>query len=240
MPGNDQATYSPGNERVTAIGSFNQPDISDSGKILNRPISNALQAFNIYQRFERQNLHRAVRNAQVARAYNGEHPFDQSKLNAAGQGWRSNWSTMPFTNTVDRVKPRFTKAIADQKYLTNSTLPDTFENASEKSDVFQEAISQCVRQWPGWIDFIDRVATENLIFGYTGAVHLSQYDWRPRTFRQEELLFDDNAPMHSERLECFVVKVDYYIHELLDIIDNQEYAEDLGYNIPNLINAIRF
>src|SRR4029077_14075052 len=59
-------------------------------------------------------------------------------------------------------------------------------------------------------------------------------------FRQEELLFDDNAPMHSERLECFVVKVDYYIHELLDIIDNQEYAEDLGYNIPNLINAIRF
>jgi hypothetical protein len=240
MPGNDQATYSPGNDRVTQIGAFNQPDIDDSGKIRNRPISNALQAFNIYQRFERDNLHRAIRNAQVSRAYNGEHPFDQSKLNAAGQGWRSNWSTMPFPNTVDRVKPRFTKAVADQKYLTNSVLPDTFPDASEKTDTFQEAITKCIRQWSGWMDFVDNVASENLIYGYTGAVHLSQYDWRSRTFRQEELLFDDNSPMHAERLECFVVKVDYYIDELIELLDNEDYAEDLGYNIPNIINAIRY
>jgi hypothetical protein len=240
MPANSQSTYSPGNERVTSIGSFNQPDITDDGKIRNRPISNALQAYNIFQRFERENLHRAVRNAQVARAYSGEHPFDQAKLNAAGQGWRSNWSTMPFPNTVDRVKPRFTKAVADQKYLTNSVLPNTFPDASEKSDTFQEAVTKCIRQWSGWMDFVDRLASENLIYGYTGAVHLSQYDWRARTFRQEEILFDDNAPMHSERLECFVVKVDYFIHELLELIDNEEYAEDLGYNVPNIINAIRF
>lgn len=236
----DQATYSPGNDRVTQIGAFNQPDIDSKGRIRNRPISNALQAFNIYQRFERENLHRAVRNAQIARQYNGEHPFDQSKLNAAGQGWRSNWSSMPMTNTIDRVKPRFTKAVGDQKYLTNSVLPATFSDASEKSEKFQEAITKCIRQWTGWMDFVDTVATENLIYGYTGAVHMSQYNWRPRTFRQEEILFDDNNPMHAERTECFVVKVDYYIHELLEIIDNPEEAERLGYNVPNLINAIRF
>src|SRR6478609_9747321 len=110
MPVSSQATYSPANG-VAEIGSFNSPDIDDAGKIKNRPISNALQAFNIFQRFERHNLHRATRNGQIAKAYNGEHPFDQSKLNSAGQGWRSNWSTMPFANTVDRVKPRFTKAV---------------------------------------------------------------------------------------------------------------------------------
>lgn len=237
---NNQATYSPSNDTQTMVGSFNQPDITDEGKIRNRPISNALQAFAIYQRFERENLNRSVRNAQVARSYNGEHPFDQSKLNAAGQGWRSNWSTMPFPNTVDRVKPRFTKAVADQKYLTNSVLPDTFPDASEKSDTFQEAVTKCIRQWSGWMDFVDNLATENLIYGYTGAIHLSQYDWRSRTFRQEELLFDEQTPMHAERLECFVVKVDYYIHELLDLIDNDEYAKDLGYNVDNIINAVRF
>ena len=222
------------------VGSFNAPDITDAGRIRNRPISNALQAFAIYQRFERENLHRAIRNAQIARQFNGEHPYDQSKLNAAGQGWRSNWSTMPFVNTVDRVKPRFTKAISDQKSLTNSVLPQTFPDSSEKSDIFQELITKCIRQWPGWQDFIDQVATENLIYGSAGAVHLSQFDWRARTFRQEELLFDDNSPLHSERLECFVVKVDYYIHEVLDLIDNPEISEDLGYNVENIISAVRF
>lgn len=240
MPRDSQSSYSPGSEQQTEIGSFNQPDIEDSGKIRNRPVSSALQAFNIFQRFERHNLHRATRNAQVARAYNGESPFDQSKLNAAGQGWRSNWSTMPFVNTVDRVKPRYTKAIADQKYLTNSVLPESFPDASDKTDTFQEAVTKTIRQWSGWNDFIERLATENLIYGYAGSVHISQYDWRPRTFRQEELLFDDQAATHASRLECFVVKVDYYIHELIGLIDEKDYADDLGYNIPNIINAIRY
>jgi hypothetical protein len=240
MPRSSQSTYSPGNDRVTEIGAFNQPDISDSGKIKNRPVSSALQAFNIYQRFERHNLHRAVRNAQVARAYNGEHPFDQSKLNAAGQGWRSNWSTLPFVNTVDRVKPRFTKAVADQKYLTNSVLPDSFPDASDKTDTFQETITRTIRQWSGWMDFVDRLATENIIYGYSASVHLSQYDWRPRTFRQEDVLFDDNSPTHASNLECFVVKVDYFIHELLDLIEEEDYARDLGYNVENIIEAIRY
>lgn len=241
MPRDSQSSYSPGNDsNVAQIGAFNAPDITDSGRIKNTPVSSALQAFNIYQRFERHNLHRAVRNAQVARAYNGEHPFDQSKLNAAGQGWRSNWSTLPFVNTVDRVKPRFTKAVADQKYLTNSVLPDSFPDAANKTDIFQETITKTLRQWSGWPDFIDRVASEDIIYGYSGAVHLSQYDWRPRTFRQEDLLFDDNSPTHASHLECFVVKVDYYIHELLKLIEEEDYAKDLGYNVPNIINAIRY
>lgn len=224
---------------TSQIGQFQAPDVTETGKVKNRPIETALQAFEVYQRFERDNLMRAVRNKQIADAYNGSQPYEQKKLNDVGQGWRSNWSVLALSLTVNRIKPRILKAINDQKYLTQSELPSGFEDGSDKTEKFRNAMTKLIRKWSGWNDYLDQLISEDVLYGYTGAVHLDMFNWRPRTFRQEELLFDEQTSQFAGRLVCFVVKTDYYIHEILEMLQDWETAEDLGYNVANLVNAVK-
>jgi hypothetical protein len=232
----DNVTSSFGGEQ---LGRFNTPEFADnSTEVVNKPISSAQQAYEVFQRLQRDNQARANRNKMITDQYNGSNPFDQKKLDSNAQGWRANFSTLILATFVDRVTPRLTDAVHAMKYLTASTLPDSFVDADNKSQKFRERTTEQLRSWNGWIDYCEQVATENVLYGYTGAVQMDQYEWRPQTFRQEDLLFDEQAPQLAEKLPVFVVKANYYIHECVAMIEEPDTAEKAGYNILNIKAAI--
>jgi len=223
------------------LGRFNTPKFGDDGEsteVINKPITSAQQAFEVFTRLMRDNQARANRNKLVSDSYNGASPFDQKKLDNAEQGWRANFSTLVLATFVDRVTPRLTDAVHGMKYLTASSLPDSFTEATNKSLKFRERTTEQIRSWNGWIDHVEQVATENVLYGYTGAVQLDAFEWRPKTFRQEDMLFDEQAPQLAEKLPCFVIKANYYIHECCAIIEDDETAEEAGYNVKNIKAAI--
>jgi hypothetical protein len=232
----DNVTASFGGEQ---LGRFNPPKFKEgSTQVSNKPISSAYQAFEVFQRLQRDNQARANRNKLITDAYNGGNPFDQKKLDANGEGWRANFSTLVLATFVDRVTPRLTDAVHGMKYLTASQLPDSFIDSTNKTQKFRERTTEQIRSWNGWIDYVEQVATENVLYGYTGAVEMDEYEWRPQTFRQEDLLFDEQAPQLAEKLPVFVVKANYYIHEAVAIIEDPDAAEDAGYNVKNIQAAI--
>jgi hypothetical protein len=221
------------------LGRFNSPKFrGDSTEVVNKPISSALQAFEVFQRFQRDNQARANRNKLIADAYNGSNPFDQKKLDSAAQGWRANFSTLVLATFVDRVTPRLTDAVHGMKYLTASELPDSFVDATNKTQKFRERTTEQIRSWNGWIDYTEQIATENVLYGYTGAVQMDQYEWRPKTFRQEDMLYDEQAPQLADKLPAFVIKANYYIHECVAMIEDEDTASKAGYNVPNIVSAI--
>lgn len=221
------------------MGRFNTPEFrGDSTEVINKPISSARQAFEVFQRLQRDNQARANRNKLIADAYNGSSPFDQKKLDNAAEGWRANFSTLMLATFVDRVVPRLTDAAHCIKHLTASSLPDSFVDATNKTQKFRDRTTEQIRGWSGWIDLVEQVATENVLFGYTGTVQMDQLEWRPQTFRQEDLLFDEQSPQLADKLPVFVVKANYYIHEMCDIIADPDTAADAGYNVPNIKSAI--
>jgi hypothetical protein len=124
------------------------------------------------------------------------------------------------------------------KYLTASELPDSFIDSTNKTQKFRERTTEQIRSWNGWIDYVEQVATENVLYGYTGAVQMDEYEWRPQTFRQEDLLFDEQTPQLAEKVPVFVIKANYYIHEAVAIIEDAEAAEEAGYHIANIKAAI--
>jgi hypothetical protein len=232
----DNITSSFGGEQ---LGRFNSPEFAeDSTEVINKPISSAQQAFEVFTRLQRDNQARANRNKLITDQYNGANPFDQKKLDSNAQGWRANFSTLVLATFVDRVTPRLTDAVHGMKYLTASDLPDSFVDATNKTQKFRERTTEQLRSWNGWIDYVEQVATENVLYGYTGAVQMDQYEWRPQTFRQEDLLFDEQAPQLAEKLPVFVVKANYYIHQCVAMIEEPETAQKAGYNIENIKSAI--
>ena len=234
----DSITDSFGGEQ---LGRFNAPKFGegrDETKVVNKPISTAQQAFEVFQRLQRDNQARANRNKLIADQYNGSPPWDAKKLDAAGEGWRANFSTLVLATFVDRVTPRLTDAVHGMKYLTASTLPDSYLNATTKSQKFRERTTELIRQWNGWVDYVEAVAVENTLYGYTASVQMDEYEWRPKTFRQEDTLFDEQSPQLADKVPVFVIKANYYIHEACNIIEDADAAEKAGYNVENLKTAI--
>jgi hypothetical protein len=234
----DTVTASFGGE---SLGRFNQPEFGEgkrSNEVINKPISSATQAYEVFSRLQRDNQARANRNKLIADQYGGSPPWDQKKLDSNAQGWRANFSTLVLATFVDRVTPRLTDAVHGMKYLTASELPDSFVDATTKTQKFRDRTSALIRRWNGWIDYVECVATENVLYGYTASVQMDEYEWRPKTFRQEDVLFDEQSPQLAEKVPVFVVKSNYYIHECCDIIQDAETAEEAGYNVANIKSAI--
>jgi hypothetical protein len=128
--------------------------------------------------------------------------------------------------------------VHDIKYLTASELPDTYDDYVNKSEVFQARTTKLIRQWIDWTDFVQRLATENVLNGYTVAINMDEHNWRPRTFRQEEVYFDEQTSQITKRMQCFCVEQDYFIHELVDLLQEPETVEKAGFNVDNLKAAI--
>jgi len=232
----DNITDSFGGEQ---LGRFNTPKFGeDSTEVVNKPITSAQQAFEVFTRLQRDNQARANRNKLITDSYNGGNPFDQKKLDTQEQGWRANFSTLVLATFVDRVTPRLTDAVHGMKYLTASELPASFVEATNKTQKFRERTTEQIRSWNGWIDHVEQIATENVLYGYTGAVQMDEYEWRPKTFRQEDMLFDEQAPQLAEKLPVFVIKANYYIHEAVAIIEDADTAQEAGYNVQNIKTAI--
>jgi hypothetical protein len=229
----------PGNTAGSLQGGFTQPEITDEGEVINKPVETARQALEIFYRFEKDNRARAVKNKFVSDKINGEPPYSQEKLQSQNQGWRANFNTGFIASVVDRIVPRFIDAVHAAKYLTSSKLPISYELSDSKTQVFQTEVTDLIRRWAGWRDYIDTLANENVTYGYTAAVQLDEYDWRPRTFRQEEIYFDEHTKQHAGQLAAFVVRIPYFIHELTAIVAEPEKAQDLGYHVENIIEAIR-
>ena len=223
------------------LGRFNTPKFArdgDSTEVVNKPITSAYQAFEVFSRLQRDNQARANRNKLVADLYNGSSPFDQKKLDANGEGWRANFSTLVLATFVDRVVPRLCDAVHSMKFLTASELPDAYVDATTKTEKFRTRTTELIRQWHGWIDLVEQVACENVLYGYAATVQMDEYEWRPTTFRQEDVLFDEQTPQLATKVPVVCIKSNYYIHEAVDIIQDAEAAEEAGYNVNNLKSAI--
>jgi hypothetical protein len=221
------------------VGMFNVPDISDTGKVKNKPLSNARQAHSVYMRFERDNIARSLRNKVISDKYNLMPPYNQHELDASGQGWRANFHTGFIGSINDRITPRLTDTVHSMRYLTMSKIPLAWEDSDSKTIIFRQHITNTIRAWIGWNDFIDQLASEVGYFGYSAAIQTGQYDWRPKTFRQDEMYFDEHSRQHAAELPVFAVRKSYFVHQLVDMISDDETTEEIGYRVQNIAAAIR-
>jgi hypothetical protein len=189
--------------------------------------------------------------------YHGKPPFVPAALDAHGQGNRNNWFTKPLATTIDRGVTPFLSLINGAKYLTTSELPTQIEDASEKSEKFQKAITQLVRSWPGWVDLVEAIPTEDAKFGHGCVARIDPMDWRPTYYRTDEFFVDENQSRNASDCKILILRHTFSPQRLYDLIgpetdeasvpeEEQEQqalssrvaAENAGWNVVNLVKCI--
>ncbi len=225
-------------EKGLTTGTISPPDLTAALKPKNRAIKDVKQARSIITTLELASRERNIKNARIMSKYNAERPYVQSALESEGLAWKHNFSTKPLPMLIDKVSPRFVKAIDGVKYLTNSALPDTEPGAAEKTEAFRREITSLARGRAGWTNLISELSQENALFGYTSLAWLDEFSWWPKHFRQDQFFVPTGTKQLAVEAQVIVLCETFLIHELFDLISDKEAAQTAGWNLPNTIARI--
>jgi len=105
-------------------GLIQSPKIGPSGKPTQKSIKDVGMAKEVVKTIISAGRNRQIVNSRILAKYNAEKPYDSGQLKAEGLGWKQNFTTKPLPSMIEKVAPRFVRAVASQKYLTNSALSD--------------------------------------------------------------------------------------------------------------------
>lgn len=217
----------------------NNPGLNPSTlKARRRAIETSEQALAIVKSLEEAQRERNRKSSRITAKYNGERPYKRNALKQEGLAWKSNFSTKPLTSLVNSVASRFPRVVQAARHLTASRLPDGIEDATGKSEFFRREVTKTIRSWKGWRHFLQEVAQEDCLYGYTVAGWLDSDDWRPQHYRQDSAFLPDNTKQDAESVSCVALRREYQIHELFDLISDREAAEDAGWDIEATVEEI--
>lgn len=202
-----------------------------------RSVKTIEHAWNICKGLESNNRTRAARTADIQSIHDGAPPRSGEANAQKAKSWQSNASTNWLSGVVGRQAQRFVTAITTQTYLTFSRLPTSFSDSKVKSDLMQAKFTSLVRGWSGYTGIINSISVENVLQGYTYAVFLDPYTWKPTMFKQDRLFVPEKSGQHARDLQFFVAKLDYPLNEFLDLFKNEDAAKEVGYDIINCLYA---
>lgn len=202
-----------------------------------RSVKTIDQAWNICKTCEVNNRARAMRTADIQELHDGAPPRSATGNAEKGRSWQSNASTGWLSGIVGRVSQRFVNATINQLYETSSSLPPSIDDHKTKTDLLRAKFTNLVRSWDGNTGLINSLATENCLQGYTYAVFLDPYTWKPTMFKQDRAFVPESSGQHARDLQFFVAKMDYRLDEFIDLFKDEDAAEAVGYNLDNCMYA---
>lgn len=214
-----------------------QKEVTDDLRF-RRKFTDAKAAWEAHKKAVEDSKERAEKMRKIAELDNCEPPFNQSKLKAAEQDWRFNFSTGFFPAIKRRVKPSYTQIITEAKSLTQSRLAEETDEAKQKTRDFQEAITRHLRGWADWDAFVEQVVDEDLLYGYAAEISTDPYDWKPIFCRQDEVYFPAGCGQNATAVPIFSYIQRFRIDELADKLIDPETSKLAGWNIANLVKCI--
>lgn len=219
-------------------GLIQSPALDSSGKPTQRSIKDKAMAQEVVKTVISAARNRQIVNSRILAKYNAERPYDAARLQAEGLGWKQNFTTKPLPSMIEKVAPRFVRAVASQKYLTNSSLSDKWQNSVEKTETFRKAITDTIRGRKGWNTLVEDIAFDNALFGHTIVAWLDEFTWFPKHFKQDESYVSDGTKQLPSMAQVVVLRETFMPHELFSYIEDKDAAETVGWNIKETIKAI--
>jgi hypothetical protein len=214
------------------------PDLNDDLKPQRKSVETAEQALAICRRLDSDNEERIKEYASIRAKFDGiEPPFSNEKLKEEAKEYKSNIPTGFLASICNTVMNRIVMRLKRTQYLTGASLPNYLPNATEKSEAFRREFTKLMRNWRGFPFFVSRLALEATLCGKTFVGFDSPADWKPQVFRIDDCAIPNGVKQGD--LPPFVrIRKVYTVSEMFDFIRDREIAEDAGWNIDNMIEAI--
>lgn len=186
---------------------------------------------------------RSAQRAVVKGQYDGNPPYNQAKLKSQGMGWCANFNWLGMEGRIDGARvPYYALFSSVDTYVTAWCSEDYSDpNRARWEQWYAQMWTKVHDRWRGFKWQIQNQQFEMLYSGKGPVFREDDTDWRFRAIPEQSLLVPRGS--HScvdKRIPWMAIRVPYRIHELFSKIRNEKAANDTGWSVTNVQNAIKW
>lgn len=212
--------------------------ISDSGAVPSTRIKSAQQVREIYNKAVRDNEIRSRQNALVKGLVDGNPPYEQQKLDAAGQRYRANFNTGEAESFLNSAKDAFYDLFSEVPHYATVTVDIEANEAVEWGDKITKHFDWLQKQDDLFDYTIQTSQHDTVLYGMGPVVRDDGLDWRPKRVSAVDVYLPQGAPAVCTRWPWVIIYRLMPVGELYNFISDEETARQLGWDVSAVKDAI--
>lgn len=190
---------------------------------------------NLWQAAAQRNL----RNAAIQGMFDGNPPFNQTKLRAAGRGGDPNFNTLEGKAILSTMLVPYYDLFAGATHYTEIRCDyGTPEEKVRYGLIQTEEYDRMLRRWDNHDYQMQSMIRDYGAFGKGYLMWEDTRSWRFQKIAYYRVLVPDSTSIDLAKVELFVVTQDWPVHDLYGKIRNREAARSAGWNIEETLRAI--
>ena len=228
---------SPDNYNINGLEGLS--NLEPDGKVPESRVKDVASAISIYNGLRKADEQSSVNRARIDAMFDGASPYNQSQLNASGQGLKTNLNF----GEAQRLLNVSLSAYVDL-YSSLETLVEVKGTEGEPSerkaqeDIVSEEITHMLRSWPEFHSSYLRLCNTFIKHGVGVTYFDTPDDWRFRVGGFADILIPRQSPASEDMIDVAVGRRQYHLHELFAFIKNPDIAKKVGWNVEEVKRVI--
>ncbi len=185
------------------------------------------------------NRGRARINAKVKGMLDGNRPYDPAKLRNAAQQFRVNVNWLEGRAKTSAAKvPYYDLFSSSTNYVDCTTSYGTPDQQAEHSRIITEEVNATLKDWDEFDFNMQLMINEFVDYGKAFLMPNGKDEWMFSCIAQSKVLFPDGASSFPNKWDVVVVRHVFKVTDLYDYIRDEKTAEEAGWDIEAVRDAI--
>lgn len=207
----------------------------EKGKPLISRIKDVKSACAIFEGLRKADEQSSQNRARVDAMFDGANPYNQTSLNASGQGLKTNLNFGEAQNLLDISLSSYVDLYSSLERLVE--VRGTMGEPSEikaKEDIVAEELTHLLRSWPEFHSSYLRLCTTFIKHGVGIAYFDTPDEWKFRVGGFADVLIPRQTPSSENLIDVAVGRREYHLHELFGYIRNEGAAQKVGWDVEEV------
>jgi len=213
--------------------------LDEKGEPVKSRLQDVKSAVNLFNALRKADEGSAKNRARVDAMFDGANPYNQSQLNASGQGLKTNLNFGESQRLLDVSLSAYVDLYSSLEKLVEvkGTLGEPAERG-QMEDIVAEEITHLLRSWPEFHSHYLRLCTTFIKHGVGICYFDTPDDWRFRVGSFADMLIPRQTPSSEAMIDVAIGRRQYHLHELFAFIKNPKAAERVGWNVDEVKKVI--
>lgn len=213
--------------------------LDEKGQPVQSRLKDAKSAISLFHALRKADEGSAKNRARVDAMFDGANPYNQSQLNASGQGLKTNLNFGEAQRLLDISLSAYVDLYSSLEKLVDvkGTQGEPAERG-QMEDIVAEELTHLMRSWPEFHSHYLRLCTTFIKHGVGICYFDTPDDWRFRVGGFADMLIPRQTPANETMIDVAIGRRQYHLHELFSFIKNPKAAERVGWNVDEVKRVI--
>jgi len=213
--------------------------LSEKGTPPKSRIATASDASQIAETIIYAGQERSRGDAEKRGMFDGNPPYNRSKLKQEAQAWRANVNFLEGKAASSAALVPYYDLFAGAKYYAQvRTNQGNEEDKQYWSEVITEEFDRMLKRYDGFDFNMQQMFTDLVRYGKGLLMWSDTTSWFFKCVPHHKAHVPNGTDAYSGNLEVLVIRQQYQVHELFAYIEDRELATEIGWDVQGVIDVI--